>query len=190
MTSETQPKSSTVGVFFRRSLGILMIILVFAQLYRPAMTNPPVTSDFEAPPEVKEILVASCYDCHSHEVKWPWYSHFAPMSWLVAWDVDEGREYLNFSTVEDAWGDPSDPETALYIMDECIPQIHSGEMPPSIYTPLHPNAVITPEKKKILIDWYVSLGGEFEEEVIEEVIVEEIAEDDVESGSAVAQPAS
>src|SRR5271168_481582 len=64
-------------------------------------TNPPVTDDLmatNAPPQrIAVMLHAVCYDCHSHETRWPWYSRLAPMSWLIADDVNEGRKNLNLS---------------------------------------------------------------------------------------------
>src|SRR5271167_2263090 len=71
------------------------------QLTNPARTNPPVKADMIAclhPPDpVARALVASCYDCHSYETKWPWYSRVAPVSWLIASDVNKGRNHLNLS---------------------------------------------------------------------------------------------
>jgi len=65
------------------------------QLTNPPRTNPPVTSDLMAsnppPPQIAAMLHTACYDCHSSETSWPWYSHIAPMSWLIASDVKEGR---------------------------------------------------------------------------------------------------
>src|SRR5271169_1947874 len=71
------------------------------QFTNPPRTNPPVVSDLMAtnppPPEIAAMLHAACYDCHSYETKWPWYSHIAPVSWLVAGDVRDGRHDMNFS---------------------------------------------------------------------------------------------
>jgi len=61
------------------------------QFTNPARTNPPVVNDLpatNAPPHVAALLRAACYDCHSYESKWPWYSHIAPVSWLIAQDVN------------------------------------------------------------------------------------------------------
>ncbi len=61
-------------------------------------SNPPVTADVPASAAVKGILRRACYDCHSNETQWPWYGRIAPVSWLLARDVREGRAELNFST--------------------------------------------------------------------------------------------
>ena len=77
------------------------------QLTNPARTNPPVVNDLLAtnapPPHVAALLHAACYDCHSSETKWPWYSRIAPMSWLIAQDVNEGRKNLNLSDWPMRW---------------------------------------------------------------------------------------
>ena len=75
-------------------LGALAII----QLIPVNRTNPPVESNIPTVPEVKVVLRRACYDCHSHETVWPWYSRIAPISWVLAHDVHEGRAELNFST--------------------------------------------------------------------------------------------
>ena len=81
--------------------GALAVVFVLLQLTNPARTNPPVVNDLMAtnppPPEIAAMLHAACYDCHSYETKWPWYSHIAPVSWLIASDVNGARRKVNFS---------------------------------------------------------------------------------------------
>src|ERR1044072_7099855 len=82
-----------------RTIGIgAVVFFVVAQFARIDRTNPPVETDVPAPANVKNALRTACYDWHSNETVWPWYSHVAPVSWLLAYDVVEGREELNFST--------------------------------------------------------------------------------------------
>src|SRR5438874_1058331 len=76
-------------------------VLVAIQLVPVERTNPSATKPIEAPAEVTAVLRRSCYDCHSNETRWPWYAYVAPVSWLVADDVKDGRAKLNFSS----WGD-------------------------------------------------------------------------------------
>src|SRR5512137_3175038 len=78
----------------------LGVVLAALQLVPVTRTNPPVTAAVPAPPEVAAILRRACFDCHSHETVWPLQAYLAPFSWLVAHDVKEGREELDFS----AWG--------------------------------------------------------------------------------------
>ena len=89
----------------RRKLKWLFVVpavgLTLLQLTNPSRTNPTVISDLTAknspPPPIAAMLHAACYDCHSDETRWPWYSRIAPMSWLIASDVRDGREHLNLS---------------------------------------------------------------------------------------------
>ncbi|MDH5429724.1 MAG: heme-binding domain-containing protein, partial [Nitrospirota bacterium] len=76
----------------------MAIVLIGIQFIPVNRTNPPMEEEIVALPDVKAILKRACYDCHSNETIWPWYSQVAPASWLLAWDVAEGREELNFST--------------------------------------------------------------------------------------------
>jgi heme-binding protein len=83
----------------------------------------------------------SGYDCHSNETVWPWYSHVAPMSWLLQRDVDEGRRKLNFSE----WGRPRKEAR------ESAKAVQKGEMPPWYYIPLHPDARLTAAETRALV---------------------------------------
>lgn len=127
-------------------LGVVFVIIQFVPVEGRA--NPPVQSDIGAPPEVDSILRRSCYDCHSHETKWPWYNRIAPASWLVAHDVKEGREHLNFSK----WDSYSSARKAKLI-EEMWEEVEEGEMPLWFYVPLHPEAKISEEDRAILEAW-------------------------------------
>jgi hypothetical protein len=139
----------------KRKLKWLFVAFVagFAllQLTNPPRTNPPVVSDFIAtnapPPQIAAMLRAACYDCHSSETRWPWYSRVAPMSWLIANDVKEGRKHLNLSD----W--PHDPTRAAKRLENMSDEIGSGEMPLAKYTKIHADARLTESQRKELTDW-------------------------------------
>ena len=116
-------------------IGVAILSLGIIQLIPVDRSNPSVVEDITAPPPVKSILKRACYDCHSHETVWPWYSKVAPVSWLVAWDVREGREELNFSTWNQYTGKKRDKK-----LKEIAEQVDEGEMPPWFYLPAHPEA--------------------------------------------------
>ena len=90
-------------------------------------------------PTTERLARAACFDCHSHETVWPWYSYIAPVSFLIAKDVADGRAEMNFST-----GRGLDA-------DEMIEQIERGKMPKPIYLPLHPEANLSNADKAALI---------------------------------------
>jgi hypothetical protein len=132
--------------------GAGVVIFALMQFINPARTNPPVVHDFIAtnmpPQKIAATLRAACYDCHSYETKWPWYSHVAPVSWLVASDVKEGRRHLNFSD----W--PTDhPDRATRWLENMSEQLGYKEMPPAKYTLIHADARLTAAQREQLIHW-------------------------------------
>jgi hypothetical protein len=122
----------------RRNLVIAVVSLfVLVQVLSVVILphdNPPVTSEPAwSSPAVQTLAERACYDCHSNQTQWPWYSYAAPISWLVAYDVAEGRARLNFSE----WD-------RYKQMANRIPRaVSRGSMPPALYLPLHPAANLT-----------------------------------------------
>ena len=137
-------------------LIVAVVVIVGIQLVPIDRTNPPVTAALSAPTEVAAILERSCYDCHSNQTRWPWYSYVAPASWLVADDVHEARGHLNFSS----WGEMSSIKQT-YMRDEMWEQVEEGEMPLWQYTLVHRQARLSAQDKEVLKGWCV---GEEEEE--------------------------
>jgi hypothetical protein len=128
-----------------RWIGIaLVVVLVALQLvpYGRRHVNPPgrVEPPWDAP-ATRALAGRACYDCHSHDTVWPWYSHVAPMSWLAQRDVDEGRRKLNFSE----WDRPQKEA------HESAKTVRKGEMPPWFYVALHPDARLTAQETRALI---------------------------------------
>ena len=120
-------------------------ILGFAGLqlvpYGRQHTNPPVTAEPAWPDAATRALAQrACFDCHSNETTWPWYSNIAPISWLIQRDVDEGRQRLNFSE----WGVRRlrEREFAQVVLE--------GEMPPIYYDWMHPSAKLTSQETSTL----------------------------------------
>lgn len=132
---------------FKAGLGLVAAGLLI-QFIPVSRTNPPVTRDVSAPTVVKAILRGSCYDCHSHETVWPWYSRVAPVSWMIAADVREGREHLNFST----W-DTLTPDLQRAMRQLAWKEVRTGAMPPAPYLLLHPDARLDDVRKKELQAW-------------------------------------
>jgi hypothetical protein len=134
--------------------GFLTLIVLFLviQLVPVDRSNPPVVSDFDGPIEVKQILQRSCYDCHSNESEWPWYSYVAPVSWLVAYDVEEGRDELNFSDWQRFAGD-------AHLLEEIPEEVEEGEMPMPIYLLTHREAKVSPQELAVLRGYFGGEGG-------------------------------
>jgi hypothetical protein len=135
-----------------RILRWLLLLLVLAflaiQLRRPIRANPPVAGDVAAPPGVAAVLRKACYDCHSNETRWPWYSEVAPISWWLADHVDHGRSHLNFSE----WTrlEPGKRRDKLEEIDE---EVGEGAMPLSSYKIMHSSARLTEEERNRIRSW-------------------------------------
>ncbi len=131
-------------------IGGFVILQVFP--YGRVHANPPVVSEPNwDSPETRVLAERACFDCHSNETEWPWYSNVAPVSWLVQRDVDEGRQVLNFSE----WGNGrSEGEEA----DEIGEVIWEGEMPPAQFLLTHPEARLTEAEKQQLIRGLTASG--------------------------------
>lgn len=123
-------------------------IIIIIQFIPASRTNPPITAGLDAPLEVISVFKKSCYDCHSHETEWPWYSNIAPVSWLVSSDVEDGRSHLNFSK----WGNLSRKDK-VKMKEEIWEEIEKGNMPLWKYRILHPDANLTQEDKNLIRDW-------------------------------------
>jgi Haem-binding domain len=137
-----------------RFLLVLLALFAAIQMWRPDRTNPPVDASnrieahLDVPPEIKATLARACRDCHSNETVWPWYSHVAPASWLLARDVTMAREQMNLSE----WGE-YDAESAADIVKEMCEEVRSGAMPLMPYTWLHRDARLSPTDVQRLCDW-------------------------------------
>jgi len=139
-----------VGVLGMAGLLVLVswISPPLAHLASLRGSNPPVTGDITAPPDVAAVLRRSCYDCHSNETRWPWYSGVAPISWVIAHDVERGRQEVNFSE----WTAylPATRKRKLQWIERAL---HEQVMPPRLYRFLHPDAWLTEEDDTLLEHW-------------------------------------
>lgn len=116
--------------------------------------NPPVRSEPAwTSLQARALAVRACYDCHSDETRWPWYSNIAPVSWLVYHDVTEGRTHINFSD----WNRP-EPQHA----DEFQQVYEASSMPPFNYLLLHPAARLNPAEGKQLFDALAILAANYQ----------------------------
>jgi len=133
-----------------RCLLPIATVVVAMQGVRSPQTNPPVERDLVAPPDVKAALRGACYDCHSNQTAWPWYSAVAPASWIIHRDVDVGRKRLNFSSSGDY---ADDPGTLARKLDEIAQSIAAGDMAPWYYRMLHPGAQLGDVQRRSLLAW-------------------------------------
>lgn len=145
-------KSSTYIFFF------LLVCFALIQLKRPEIKAYTVPSEesfnvaFQVPSEVQSILKTSCYDCHSNETTYPWYSKIQPMAWLMEQHIVEGKEKLNFDEVA-TYG----TRKRRSKFKQIINQIQQGKMPLTSYTLMHKGTALTKEEEEILIRYFNSL---------------------------------
>ena len=131
------------------ALLIFLIIFIVMQFIQPDKENIIVDKNLEikAPTEVMTLLKTSCFDCHSNETTWPWYSKIAPFSWVVANHVNTGRKALNFSTWENY--SPQLKEEKL----KAIYRTAYASMPLPSYIYAHEEANLTKEQRSMIRDW-------------------------------------
>lgn len=122
--------------------GVLLFLLIQLIPFGHTRTNPPTVSEPRwASPQARTLVKEHCFQCHSNETNWTWYSNIAPGSWLIAFDVIEGRQHFNFSNWSQKPGE----------LDEMVSAIRSGDMPPAQYWIVHPNARMNTQQKQDLI---------------------------------------
>ncbi len=127
--------------------GAIVVLAILIQLvpFGRDHTNPPVVQEPNWDSQrTRELAVRACFDCHSNETLWPWYSNIAPISWLIYRDVLEGRERMNFSDWGNQRGEGYEP-------GEVAEVILGGQMPPAYYILLHPDARLSDAEKQELI---------------------------------------
>ncbi len=142
----------------KKKIGLgLFIGFVVIQFIQPARnkSNIILATDIEkivaVPANVSGLLKTSCYDCHSNNTQYPWYSFIQPGAWLLNYHIKNGKAMLNFSQ----FGELSNRRQQSKLQG-IINQVKDDEMPILSYTLIHRNAVLTPAQKTILIDWAAS----------------------------------
>ena len=137
---------------------LLLLLLVVIQFipYGKDHTNPAVIAEPKwNTPKTRELFMRACGDCHSHETKWPIYSNVAPISWIVYHHVVDGREHFNVS----AWGYQKENEG-----EDAAKEVEEGEMPLKSYLIAHPEAKLTNDETKLLIQGLKNTFGEEKED--------------------------
>lgn len=129
----------------KKVILVLVVIFIGIQFIPVERTNPPIINEISAPPEVKAILKKACYDCHSNETNWVWYTKIAPVSFLTSSDVSKGRHHINFSE----WNVEKEAKAKEEIWDE----VSEEQMPPWQYKLMHSEAKLTQEEKNVIRNW-------------------------------------
>ena len=141
-------------IFFKRFLVFLLIAFLIIQFFRPkknlstAVAINDITTNYAIPADVRAVLKASCYDCHSNNSKYPWYNSIQPVAWYLADHIKEGKKEINFN------------EFASYKiakqyrkLEEIINQVEMDVMPIQSYTLIHGGAKLNVAQKSMIINW-------------------------------------
>ena len=145
----------------KKVLVIVLVAFIIIQFFPIDKTNPPLTPGMDfikiknTPPETAKLIRASCYDCHSNESVYPWYSSIAPSSWFLKNNIDNGRKHLNFSTFA-----TYDVKRQINKLDECIEMIEKDNMPIESYLLMHSEAKLSPKQKQELISYFKAMKEE------------------------------
>jgi hypothetical protein len=135
--------------------GLVLLLLIQIVPYGRNHANPPVRREpgWDSP-QTRQLAVRACYDCHSNQTVWPWYTQVAPASWLAQYDVQKGRDELNFSEFDR-------PQREAR---ESAESVQEGEMPPWYYVLVRPEASLSPSERQALIrGLQATLGGKAEQ---------------------------
>ena len=118
-------------------------------------------SDFmvenQVPATIKNQLQVSCYDCHSNNTDYPWYSKIQPSAWYLEDHIQEGKDELNFNE----WAEYSDRRKNSKLRS-IISQIEEDKMPLDSYTLIHKDAILSDEDKRVIIDYMTALKDSLE----------------------------
>ena len=132
-----------------------IIIFLSFQLIQIDKGNPSVNKKIDynqitqTTPEIQKILKKACYDCHSNEVKYPWYSSIAPISWFIKEHVNQGKEYVNFSE----YGKYNRYQKE-HINSSLYRVIENKTMPLNSYLWMHKEANLSEEEYVLLLNWF------------------------------------
>jgi hypothetical protein len=151
---EPRPTRAPGGTLASSALTALVVVFLAAQAvpYGRDHSNGPITGEPEwATPKTRELMKRACFDCHSNEVEWPWYSNVAPLSWTLWKHVEDGRDQVNYSEFDR-------PQREA---EESLEEVEKGSMPPPYYTfgGLHSDARLSADELAALIDGLANTPG-------------------------------
>lgn len=138
----------------RQILFAPLIAFIAIQFVRPARNQngqavqADISSVYDIPDSTYTLLKNACYDCHSNNTSYPWYSNIHPIGWILASDIKNGKAMLNLSD----FGSYSSRRRISKLVD-MQNRIKDGTMPLPVYQFMHPDARLTEQDKQLLIDW-------------------------------------
>jgi len=147
----------------KKILIVLLVAFIIIQFFPIDKTNPATNEGMDflkiknTPEPIAKIIRNSCYDCHSNETKYPFYSNIQPVAWLLKNHIDEGRKELNFSTFA-----TYEPKRQAHKLEEATEYVEQKKMPLESYTLGHQDAKLTDEQRKQLADYFRKVQKEID----------------------------
>lgn len=147
--------------WWRMLFTLLFLGFVVIQFFQPdknnndVFTQQDISSVVSLPDTVQHLLKIACYDCHSNNTNYPWYTNIQPGGWWMANHVEEGKQHLNFNEFANmpAKNGKSSAERQDHKLDEIKQTINKGEMPLNSYLWIHSESKLTQQQKKLITDW-------------------------------------
>ncbi|SMO49282.1 heme-binding domain-containing protein [Solitalea koreensis] len=134
-------------------LGIL-VFFALIQFIRPAknkaseIATNDIRKQYAMPANVEQSMQTACFDCHSNNTVYPWYSNIQPVAWWLQHHVNEGKEELNFSEFA-----TYNPKKANHKLDKVIKSQQDNWMPLDSYLWIHKDAQLSQQQKDAIITW-------------------------------------
>ncbi len=134
---------------------ILVAVFIFIQFFGIDRSVPATDPSLDLmtvtnPPErVQYLIHQGCYDCHSYETQYPWYSYVQPVSWFLRGHIKEARDHMNFSI----WGQYS-ADTQKDKLKHAARMVKSRKMPLWSFRIEHPEARMTDADIDTLDNWF------------------------------------
>ena len=147
----------------KKATIMVIVLLVAIQFFKTKenksiqVSENAITQHYDVPENIQNILKTSCYDCHSNNTNYPWYSKIQPVKWWLANHVNEGKEKLNFDEFYSY-----STKRKLHKLDEVIETIKDNEMPLKSYMLIHGDAKLTVNDKSELEAWVKNLKNEIQ----------------------------
>jgi Haem-binding domain len=138
----------------KKILLVLLVVFIVIQFIQPAKNKSeyPLPTDFTklytVPDSVQSVLQSACYDCHSNNTNYPWYSNIQPIAWIMAKHITNGKEKLNFGNFGS-----NTIRKQISKLKEISNQIKDDEMPLTSYKLMHSNARLSQNEKVLLMNW-------------------------------------
>lgn len=140
----------------------LLIVFIVIQFIQPEKNKSDVPGEndirvhYSVPSNVLGVLKRACFDCHSNNTSYPWYSYIQPLGWWLDHHIEEGKEHLDFSEFNSY-----SPKKAAHKLEEVVEMVEDGEMPLESYTLIHKDAVLNKREKELIINWANELRATF-----------------------------